>query len=144
MAEISRQEEAFNYVAQTFLQLIQRDDKIPHKKEVMAFWQDFFEHEGVRNNMIQAFSNFLWEVDLKLDASRKAGIVQLSNALKLAMPGDATHPENLAVSKLISHVVEQQLASENGAEEKPLTDTEVAETDLSEVGGGNEDDTPLL
>lgn len=135
----SRQEEAFDYVAQTFLKLIQKDKTIPHKKEVMAFWHDFFEHEGVRNNMIQAFSNLLWEIDGKIENAKAVELLELQK-----MVDKVADPENENTKKiktLISKLIDEKKTTIKFQSPDELLD-EVG--DLSEVGGGNEDDTPLI
>lgn len=135
----TRQEEAFDYIAETFLKLIQRDKTIHHKKEVLAFWHDFFEHEGVRNNMLQAINNFLWEIDGKLDAARKAGIDQLRTVVLLEGKRAVGDNGFMAV-RTIDDIANRLLEAENAPEET----VNATGTDLSEVGGGDEDDTPLM
>lgn len=144
--EKSRQEEAYDYVSGNFIKLLEGDDRISyeHKRSVMAFWEDLFAHEGVRNLMVQAFSNFLSEIDLRIDAARKAGMMQIREAFELAVPADAEHPENLAVSKLVLSIIDEQLAVEATPEEPGIKAEDLENMDLSEVGGGDEDDTSPL
>lgn len=142
--KISRQEGAFDFVAGTFLRLIENDPRVANKKEVLAFWHDFFAHEGVRNNMIQAFSNFLWEVDGRINSARKAGMVQIKEAIELE--AKKYQLENIDDATIrISYVYEliDQMLSAESTPEETLTDEAIAKMDLSEVGGGNEDDTPI-
>lgn len=140
----SRQEEAYNFVTETFLKLLENDKRISYdfKKSVMAFWEDLFAHKGVRNNMIQAFSNFLWELDNKMDSARKAGIVQAKDAVRMALEAMPSNDDDNLPS--ILNAIDDLLNAENTPEEAPLTEAEVKSLDLSEVGGGDEDDTPLL
>lgn len=149
----NRQEQAYEYVTETFLKLLQQDKRIgaEHKKSVLAFYKDMFEHEGVRNNMIQAFSNFLGEVDRRIDASRKAGIASVKEALLLQARSNGTMVSDNGniIGKLdidlmdTIHLINVLLDEENSHEET-LTDDDIANTDLTEVGGGDEDDTPLI
>lgn len=137
---MSQQQEAYDFVTSTFIKLLEQDDRISyeHKRSVLAFYEDMFSHEGVRNNMLQAFSNFLDEIDKRMNASRKAGIVQAKDALLLELQG-SLYPSVSAAE--IEVVIEQLLASES-AEEETIPVSE--DMDLTEVGGGDEDDTPLL
>lgn len=140
---MSRQEEAYSSVMNTFTRLVYNDPKIHNKEDILAFWHDFFENPGVKNNMVQAFSNFLWEIDQRIDAAKLAGMEQIREAFDLAVPGDASHPENLAVSKLVNAIIDEQIALEKTPETE-LEESEIESTDLTEVGGGDEDDTPLI
>lgn len=137
--KLTRQEEAFNFVAQTFVKLIEQDKRVAHKEEVMAFWADFFEHGGIRDNMIQAFENFLWEIDGKMDSARKAGIVSVKEAIEteINLEGYSGTTEHLDI---VSEIIEDLLAAEEIPEEN-ISESDVANMDLSEVGGGHEDDT---
>lgn len=132
----SRQEEAYDFVSSTFVKLLEGDNRISyeHKRSVIAFWEDLFAHEGVRNNMVQAFSNFLFEIDTRVDSARKAGIMQALSAIELH--SDSNNGNYSEIVKLL----EDLLKSEEAPEEK----VNVEEMDLSEVGGGNEDDTSPL
>lgn len=143
----SRQEEAYEYVFGLFIKLLQQDKRISyeHKQSVIAFWQDLFAHEGVRNNMVQAFSNFLWELDEKLDASRRAGIVELSDNMLQVIRSKNNHVwKTDSVKAFIEGWTKHSLQIESTPEAELLTDEDIANADLSEVGGGDEDDTPLV
>lgn len=130
----SKQEQAFNEVTETFMRLIERDGRIEHKKEVLAFYNDLFEHPGVRNNMLQAFSNFLWHLDANQDAKAVGALQDFLDLIpKIA------DPENENTQKIMQHL-------RTLIEEETNTDSEdvSVDEDLSEVGGGDEDNTPLL
>lgn len=137
----NRQEEAYDFVSQTFIKLLERDNRIAyeHKRSVIAFWEDLFAHEGVRNNMIQAFSNFMFEIDDRMSAARKAGMMQVHYAVEKAA---ASQTLNKKLTPEMLLMLIDGLVIGEGAPEETIPD--VATTDLSEVGGGNEDDTPLL
>ncbi len=140
----TRQEEAYDFISSTFVKLLEGDNRIgyEHKRSVIAFWEDLFAHEGVRNNMVQAFSNFLWEIDTKMDSSRKAGIQSVEDALQAQFnPQGMLYPEATLELKDVLAVMEQLLRAENQPEE---TIQDIENIDLSEVGGGNEDDTSPL
>lgn len=138
--EESRQENAWKFINTTFIKLLQGDKKISYemKKSVEAFWVDLFAEEIVRNNMLQAINNFLWEIDVKMDSARKAGIMQALSAVELQGSNSVTGM--VAITDVVK-LIEDILKSEESPEEK-IQDIE--NTDLSEVGGGDEDDTPLL
>lgn len=138
----TRQEEAYDYITGTFFELLQRDKRIDPEMRgaVIAYWQDLFEHPGIRNNMLQAFSNFLSEIDKRMDASRKAGIVQLRDQLVLNLRGVKQDDEHLeGAIRGLNQMVNELLAQEDTQEE--IVDPEAE--DLSEVGGADEDDTPI-
>lgn len=140
----NRQEQAFEFWKKTFLKLIAQSKDIPRKQDALAELHDFFEYPGIRDNMVQAFSNFLFEIDDKLDASRKAGIQQVRDSFEQALASANPGPgEGVAAmtEKAIFALIDEQLKLENTPEE---TIPDVATTDLSEVGGGDEDDTPLV
>lgn len=142
-----RQEEAYDFVSGTFVKLLENDSRISyeHKRSVIAFWEDLFAHDGVRNNMVQAFSNFLEEIDPKIDAARKAGIVQMEEAITRSIPVN-TIPADIWEA-LVAHVRQTRadlLKSEDAPEEKPIKAEDLEHVDLSEVGGGDEDDTSPL
>lgn len=144
--KLSRQEEAYQFVTDLFLKLIQNDVRISpeYKKAVVAYWRDMFDHEGVRNNMIQAFSNFLFEIDGKMDSARKAGISQLKDAILQSVGEPEEGTVEYAIAKAVIGISDDLLKAESTPEEKPLTDKDIENMDLSEVGGGDEDDTPLI
>jgi len=139
---MTRQEEAYEYISETFQKLLQPDDRIgsEHRESVLAFWADLFTHEGVRNNMLLAFSGFMDEIDKRLDASRKAGIASVKEAidLEINLDGYFGGTEHLDI---VEDIIKHLLAVENTPEQS-ITVTD--KTDLTEVGGGDEDDTPLL
>lgn len=142
----TRQEEAYDYVSGIFIKLLQNDDRISyeHKRSVIAFWEDLFAHEGVKNNMLQAFSNFLDEIDGKMDAARKAGISQLNDAITKSLPLAQEGTVEWAIVKATQRMANELLAAEDTPEEPALTNDEIENMDLSEVGGGDEDETPLI
>jgi hypothetical protein len=148
----SRQEKAYDYVTSIFLRLLKRDKNISYeyKQSITTFYEDMFAHEGVRNNMIQAFSNFLDEIDKRMDASRRAGICSVREAvlLQAAANGTAISPSCGAISgKLdlnpvdVVGLINELLEAEDEPEDVV---SDIESMDLSEVGGGEEDDTPIL
>lgn len=134
---LSRQEQAYETVTHTFLKLLERDKRISyeHKRSVLAFYKDMFAHEGVRNNMILAFSGFLWNIDKKIDASRKSGMIQIRDMF------DNQVIDSDNIKKLLLSMIDEQISIENSIEE---TIGDIETTNLTEVGGGDEDDTPLI
>lgn len=135
----SRQEEAFEFVFNTFYRLIEGDKRTPNKQIVLAMFQDLFGVEEVRSNMVQAFSNFLFEIDDKIDAARKAGIDQLRTTVILEGKRAVGDSGFMSV-RTIDHIASNLLESENSEEE---TIEGIENMDLTEVGGGDEDDTPI-
>lgn len=137
----SRQEEAYEAVSGTFVKLLEGDNRISyeHKRSVIAFWEDLFAHEGVRNNMVQAFSNFLWEIDKHNEAARKAGIMMAVSRIELLADGQ----EEVSTAAIIK-ALEEMLKEESTPEEPTIKGEELENADLTEVGGGNEDDTSPL
>lgn len=137
----SRQEEAYEYISGNFVKLLEGDTRISyeHKRSVIAFWEDLFAHEGVRNLMVQAFSNFLWEIDKKNQAALKAGITMALSRIEL-LAGDQ---EEVSVKAVIAEL-ENMLKEEDTPAETPIKAEDLENVDLSEVGGGDEDDTPLI
>lgn len=140
----TRQEEAYEYVTSTFLKLLEQDKRIgyEHKRSVLAFYEDMFAHGGVRDNMLQAFSNFLAETDKRMDAVRKAGIQSVMDSLNMQYTtnGEINPYFDIPYEEVID-LIRGLLHAEN-TKEQTITVTE--DTDLTEVGGGDEDDTPLL
>lgn len=133
MSEKSRQEKVFDQIAVTFVRLIQRDKDIPHKREVLAYWEDFFAHQGVRNNMVQAISNYLWDLDDQTDAKLKDEMKALLDIIpKVA---DADNENTKKIMAAITAIINV---------ENVIEEVSVGNTDLAEVGGGDEDDTPLI
>jgi hypothetical protein len=143
MSKKTRQEEAYEYVTSTFIKLLEQDKRISyeHKRSVLAFYEDMFAHGGVRDNMLQAFSNFLGEIDKRMDAARLAGLYEAREALELAIPAGSSWPQSIATQRFVLSIIDEQINVEN-TKEQTITVTE--DTDLTEVGGGDEDDTPLL
>lgn len=141
--EKTRQEEAYEFVSNTFVKLLEDDNRISyeHKRSVIAFWQDLFAHEGVRNNMVQAFSNFLDEIDQRIDSARKGGMVSIKELIQQA--ADVNGGEMMPVAQVIS-LIDEMVAVEETPEEKPIEASDLENMDLSEVGGGDEDDTSPL
>ncbi len=144
--EKSRQEEAYEFVSSTFVKLLEKDDRISyeHKRSVIAFWEDLFAHEGVRNNMVQAFSNFLWEIDKKMESALKAGIMLALSTLELGFPKDVADGDVAMTKEQITALLEGLLKAEETPEEPTIKGEDLANMDLSEVGGGDEDDTSPL
>jgi len=142
----TRQEEAYEYVSGTFVKLLENDDRISyeHKRSVIAFWEDLFAHEGVRDNMIQAFSNFLGEIDPKIDAARKAGIAQLNDAITRSLPLAQEGTVEWAIVKATQRIANELLEAENQVDEPTIKADDLENIDLSEVGGNDEDDTSPL
>lgn len=121
----SRQEEAFDFVTKTFIKLLEQDKRIAyeHKRSVIAFYEDLFAHEGIRNNMVQAFSNLLWDTEASVEKGIMYELVQVVKMIpKVAKADD---PNTKAIEAMML-----ELIAEVG--------------DLKEVGGGDEDDTPLI
>lgn len=137
----SRQELAYDKVSDTFVKLLENDTRISyeHKRSVIAFWQDLFAHEGVRNNMIQAFSNFLWDQDNDLDAKVAGELAVIQNMIL-----HIADPENENTKKITETLTQMINERMDKAPMRMLTEEEIAGVDLSEVGGGDEDDTPLI
>lgn len=135
--KLTRQENAYKIVTETFLKLLEKDKRISyeHKKSVIAFYEDMFAHEGVRNNMILAFSSFLWDIDGKIDVARKAGMIQIRDMFEHQI----IDSDN--IKKLLLSMIDEQISAENSTEE---IISNIEDTNLSEVGGGDEDDTPLI
>lgn len=133
MPEKTREKEAFNQIAITFVRLIQRDKDIPHKREVIAYWEDFFAHPGVKANMVQAISNFLWDQDDKVDAKLKDEMKALLDIIPKVADADNENTQKImaAITAMINV-------------ETIIEDVKVEDVDLSEVGGGDEDDTSPL
>ena len=141
--EQTRQEEAYDFVSNTFVKLLEGDERIgyEHKRSVIAFWEDLFAHEGVRNNMVQAFSNFLDEIDQRIDSARKGGMVSIKELIQQA--ADVNGGETIPVAQVIG-LIDEMVAVEETPEEKPIIASDLENVDLSEVGGGDEDDTSPL
>lgn len=136
--KLSRQEQGFNFFAEMFLKLIAADKKIEHKKEVLAYFHDLLEHGGVRNNMIQAFSEFMWEHDKKCQAD-------LVSELKTIQSMFASMLTQNETTEIVIKTLDQFIAESWQPVEYQKAEELIAEVgDLSEVGGGDEDDTPLL
>lgn len=137
----SRQEQAYDEVSSTFIKLLQNDERISyeHKRSVIAFWEDLFAHEGVRNNMVQAFSNFLWEMDKHNESARKAGIMMALTRLELSFKDFVEVPTKDVIAELTN-----LLKEEEAPEEQTIKADDLENMDLSEVGGGDEDDTSPL
>ena len=137
----SRQEQAYDEVSSTFIKLLQNDERISyeHKRSVIAFWEDLFAHEGVRNNMVQAFSNFLWEMDKHNESARKAGIMMALTRLELSFKDLVEVPTKDVITELTN-----LLKEEEAPEEQTIKAEDLENMDLSEVGGGDEDDTSPL
>ena len=142
----SRQEEAWEYISNTFIRLINTDKNIAydHKRSVIAFWEDLFWHDGVKNNILQAVSNLLWEIDGKMDSARKAGIMMALSTIERNFPKDAEASGVAMTKQQITLLLESLLKSEGNPEEQELGEDEIQDMDLSEVGGNDEDDTPLV
>jgi hypothetical protein len=141
--EKTRQEVAYDYISEHLIKLLQKDDRIAyeHKRSVISFWQDLFEHEGVKNNLLMAISDYLFEVDVKLQAARQAGIVQILDAIRLERGNLTEGTEAFGALGAVLKLGEEILVEEKKPEEM-IQDIE--NTDLSEVGGGDEDDTSPL
>lgn len=142
----TRQEEAYEFVSSNFIKLLEGDSRISyeHKRSVMAFWEDLFAHEGVRNLMVQAFSNFLWEIDKKMESARKAGIMLALSTLELGFPKGVADADVAMTKEQITTLLEGLLKAEETPEEPTIKGEDLENMDLSEVGGGDEDDTPLI
>ena len=142
----TRQEQAYDYVSGTFVKLLEKDNRISyeHKRSVIAFWEDLFAHEGVRNNMVQAFSNFLGEIDNRMESARKAGIMLALSVLELGFPSDAAAADVAMTKEQIVSTLEDLLKVESTPEEPTIKADDLENMDLSEVGGNDEDDTSPL
>ena len=143
MSEKSRQEEAYEYVSSNFVALLKGDDRISyeHKRSVIAFWEDLFAHEGVRNLMVQAFSNFLWEIDKRIAAARKGGMQSIHELIE--QTAEVNGSDTIGVTQVLE-LIEEMIRVEETPEEPTIKGDDLANADLSEVGGGDEDDTSPL
>lgn len=144
MSNKTRQEEGYEYISSTFIRLLQDDPRISHehKRSVLAWWEDLFAHEGVKNNMLQAFSNFFDEIDKRVDASRKAGLQSAKDAVHAqAKEYDLVGIADATIKiGFVYKIIDDLIAAENSPEET----VNAADMDLSELGEEDEDDTPLV
>lgn len=142
MAHPTRQEIAYQEIGATFLTLIQRDPLIDPemRKTVVAWWVDLFDHPGVANNMKLAISNLLAQQDKRVDAARKAGIQSVRDAIEMQYnSAKLLYPSVDIPLEEINGVIDALLFAEESTEEV----IDAAEMDLSEVGGNDEDNTPI-
>ena len=135
----TNQQEAFEYISTTFQKSVLADENISYefRKDIIAGWEDISQDPIIGTHLLQAVTNFLWEVDGKLEAARKAGIVMALTRLELVYGINPTPEQQATIREL-----ENLLKEESAAEEQEVSD--VGELDLSEVGGNDEDDTPLV
>ncbi len=140
----TRQEEAYNFIANNFIELVQKDKKLAYdyKRSLLAFLGDAMADENVMNDLLQAISNFLWEIDKKIDSSRKAGMIELKDAIRITFNPNGEMFKEAHLCSILA-LCDSIVDKENTPDEPSLTDDEVSNMDLSEVGGGDEDDSPL-
>lgn len=100
----SRQEIAFDRFAETFIKLVQGARDVPDKREVLAWWADFFEHPGVRDNMIQAFSNFMWGMDIEIEGLVNEELGALTELIPLV--ADPEDRNTLAIQHALKQMTE--------------------------------------
>lgn len=141
----TRQEEACEYIGDIFIKLIQENKKLSYeyKRSLMAFMGDIITDENVKNDMLQAMSNFLNEIDKKLDSARKAGIIEVKESINRLVSSRGVDFKYISVAT-VRLSCDLLIERENTPEEEPLTTDEIADMDLREVGGGDEDDSPII
>lgn len=130
--KISRQEQGFNFFVETLMKLILADKDIPNKRDAIAFFQDLFSHKATRSNMIQAFSNFMWDFDDKVQQD-------VANELQtiLDMIPKIADPENENTKKIagaLKNMIDEAVESVNYDTPEELK-SEFTDEDLNEVGG---------
>jgi len=138
----SRQEIGFELWVRTFVQLVGENKDMPHKKEVLAWWHDFFEHRGVRDNMLQAFTNFMWDYDDKVQEDVASELKML-----LTMIPKVADPENENTKRIVQTLEELIDDATEPLDFQPANElnAEFSDQDLEEVGGSDpKDNTSLL
>lgn len=66
---MSRQEEAFDQWKNDFIKLVLTDKKLgaETRRDLQANLEDLFSYPGITENMVQAFSNFMWGMDAEIE-----------------------------------------------------------------------------
>lgn len=89
----SRQEIAFNDWKDTFQKLVLSDKKLSPevKRDIQAGIEDMMSYPGIFENMIQAFSNFMWGMDRRIEfevAQELAMVIQVIAVTKAGLSDD--------------------------------------------------------
>lgn len=132
----SRQEQAFTLWSQNFIRLVSVSKDVPEKTAVLAHFEDMFNHPGVRSNMLQAFTNFMWDFDKKVESDVVSELrTILSLVQKVADPNNKN-------TKAIVAVIETLIAEDyQGVDE--MSDEDI-ELELEGEDAENENDKSLL
>lgn len=123
MSEKSRQEIAFVQWSDNFLLLINRDKSIgaDDRATIMAEMQDVLQYPVVRQNMIQAFSNFMWSMDETIERKVYDELEGLLDMIRKMVP----NPEETGVLTIMAALT--QIIAEGGKPLEPLDDSDVDE-----------------
>lgn len=117
----SRQQIAFEKWKQDFIQLVLTDRKLSpsRRKDLEANLLDLFEYPGIYENMVQAFSNFMWSMDKKIE---KNVCEELAIVAKIIpdIVSDKESTDVLAIQDFLQKISEEW---KEGLE--PLTDGEI-------------------
>ena len=137
----SRQEQGFELWKVTFFKLITTDKTIPYedRKMILGMLHDVMDLPVVRTNMVQAFSNFMWSNDDKVQQDVANELKTLQSMIpKLVQPGSKD-------AAVIRHAMEDIIReAEEVVNYHDASDIIAEEPDLSEVGGDEEDNRPML
>ena len=136
----TNQEEALEFISTAFKASVSVDRKIDpnDRKAITDWWEEAIINEPIIGlHLLQAITNFLWEIDKKMESAHKAGIVMAITRLELVFNANPIPGGESIIAELV-----QLLKEESNPEVTELTD--VDKVDLSEVGGNDEDDTPLV
>lgn len=85
----SRQEQAFDKLMMIFFALINLSKDIENKEDLKAELHEIFDYPVVRENLVQAFSNFMWDMDETIErqvVNEIAGLLEMIP--KIADPKD--------------------------------------------------------
>ena|SRR5665213_366136 len=131
---LSRQEIAFNKWIEDFTKLVLSDRKLSPdaRRDIQADIADWIRWPAVHENMIQAFSNFMWGMDraIEFGVAQELGIiVQMIGKMPAGNSDDGK-----AIIEMLVDLIESN--------DKPITEIEDEEID-SLITDEETDDTPI-
>lgn len=137
----SRQEQGFELFKETFLKLVLADKNLQHPVEIEAELREFLGAPGISDAMLQAFTNFMWFNDDRVQADV---VSELKNVLalvpKVADPEDKNTKQIVATLEQIIETTEEPTDFQTAEE---LME-EFPDSEFDEIGGLGPDENKSL
>jgi len=133
----SRQEIAFDQWKQDFTKLVLADKKLSPdtRRDIQAGIDDWASFPGIHENMIQAFSNFMWGMDAEIERQVNNEMVRLREIIPLLADPEDTNTLTIidALNKIVAENSKPTVDLEDEAIDTLITDEEVDDSPIPGV-----------